>query len=179
VAAYRFDCREEAMEATGLRVTPVVVYAAGVAALIAWVLRDRAEFLPSGEVIRRSMAASGASGHHGAGGFVAPAAVAGDPLANYAGLAAFALHALMIAVAVAGFGMRRWSRRSAVDSGGVLVRLVFAGSVAVVAALVTAAMAATLLGAAISSTATLAASITVLQYSFVLVIAFSAAFGVP
>jgi hypothetical protein len=165
------------MEATGLRVTPVVVYAAGVAALIAWVLRDRAEFLPSGDVIRRSMSVSG---HHGSGGgFVAPAAVAGDPLASYAGLAAFALHALMIAVAVAGFGLRRWSRRSTVDGGGVLVRLVFAGSVAVVAALVTAGMAATLLGAAISSTATLAASITVLQYSFVLVIAFSAAFGVP
>jgi hypothetical protein len=165
------------MEATGLRVTPVVVYAAGVAALIAWVLRDRAEFLPSGDVIRRSMSVSG---HHGTGGgFVAPAAVAGDPLASYAGLAAFALHALMIAVAVAGFGMRRWSLRSTVDGGGVLVRLVFAGSVAVVAALVTAAMAAMLLGAAISSTATLAASITVLQYSFVLVIAFSAAFGVP
>ncbi len=127
------------MEATGLRVTPVVVYAAGVAALIAWVLRDRAEFLPSGDVIRRSMSVSG---HHGAGGgFVAPAAVAGDPLASYAGLAAFALHALMIAVAVAGFGMRRWSRRSTVDGGGVLVRLVFAGSVAVVAALVTAGMA--------------------------------------
>lgn len=166
--------------ATGLRVTPVVVQAVGIAALIAWALRDHAEFLPSGDVIRRSMSAAGASGHHGVGGgFVAPAAVAGDPLASYAGLTAFALHVLMIAVAVAGFAMRHWTRRSAVDGRGVLVRLTFAGSVAVVSALVTAAMAAMLLGAAISAAATLAASLTVLQYSFALVIVFSTAFGVP
>lgn len=163
----------------GLRVTPVVVYAAGVAALIAWVLRDHAEYLPSGDVIRRSMSALAAGGHHGGGGFVAPPAVAGNALASYAGLTAFALHALLLVVAVAGFAMRRWTRRSTVDGDGVLVRLVFAGSVAVVAALVTAVMAGMLLGAAISPTATFAASITVLQYSFVLVIAFSAAFGVP
>lgn len=169
----------DATRMTGLRVTPVVVYAAGVAAVIAWALRDRAEFLPSDDVIRRSMSAVASPGHHGAGGFEAPPAVAGDSLASYAGLTAFALHALMIAVAVAGFAMRHWTRRSTVDGNGVLVRLVFAGAVAVVAALVTAVMATMLLGAAISSTATLAASITVLQYSFVLVIAFSAAFGVP
>lgn len=168
------------MEAARLRVTPVVVPAAGVAALIAWALRDHAEFLPSGDQVRRSLSALGASGHHGAGGgYAGPPAVAGDALASYAGLTAFALHLLMIAVAAAGYGMRRWSRRSAVDGRGVLVRLTFAGSIAVVSALVTAGMAAVLLGTAITSTATLAASITVLQYSFVLVIALSAAFGVP
>lgn len=166
-------------KSAGLRLTPVVLQAAGVAALIAWALRDHAEYLPSGEVIRRSMSALSAGGHHGGGTFVAPAAVAGNSLASYAGLAAFALHALMIVVAVAGIALRRWTRGSTVDGGGVVVRLVFAGSVAVVAALVTAVMAAVLLGTAISSAATLAASITVLQYSFVLVIAFSAAFGVP
>lgn len=165
--------------ASGLRVTPVVLQAVGVAALIAWALRANAEYLPSDNAIRRSMSALGAGGHHGGGEFVAPPAVAGNALASYAGLTAFALHALMIAVAVAGFAMRHWTRRSTVDGNGVLVRVVFAGSVAVVAALVTAGMAVVLLGAAISSTATLAASITVLQYSFVLVIAFSAAFGVP
>jgi hypothetical protein len=168
------------MEATGLRVTPVVVPAVGVAALIAWVLRDRAEFLPSGDLVGRSLSALGASGHHGTGsGNGGPPAVAGDAVASYAGLTAFALHVLMIALAAAGYGMRRWSRRSTVDGQGVLARLTFAGAVAIVAALVTAAMAAVLLGTAISSTATLAASLTVLQYSFVLVVVFSAAFGVP
>jgi hypothetical protein len=164
---------------TSLRLTPVVLQAAGVAALIAWALRDNAEYLPSGEVIRRSMSALSSGGHHGGGTFVAPAAVAGNSLASYAGLAAFALHALMIAVAVAGIAVRRWIRSSTVDGGGVVVRLVFAGSVAAVAALTTAVMATVLLGPAISSTATLAASITVLQFSFVLVLAFSVAFGVP
>ncbi|MDQ3577425.1 MAG: hypothetical protein M3443_07445 [Actinomycetota bacterium] len=168
------------MEATGLRMTPVVVPAAGVAALIAWSLRDHAEFLPSGDLVRRSLAALGASGHHGTGsGYGDPPAVAGEALASYAGLTVFALHVLMIAVAAAGYGMRRWNRWSTVDSPGVLVRLTFACAVAVVSAVVTAGMATVLLGTAISSTATLATSITVLQNSFVLVRVFSMAFGVP
>lgn len=168
------------MEATRLRVTPMAVPAAGVAALIAWALRDHAEFLPSGDPVRRSLSALGTSGHHGAGAANAgPPTVAGDALASYAGLTAFALHVLLIAVAAVAYGTRRWLRSSTVDGDGFLVRLTFAGSVAVVSALVTAAMAAVLLGTAISSTATLAASATVLQYSFVLVIVFSAAFGVP
>ncbi len=168
------------MRATELRVAPVVVPAAGVAALIAWALRDHADDLPSADLIRRSLSALGTSGHHGAGGgTVAAPPVAGDALANYAGLTVFALHVLMIAVAGAGYVLHRLFRRSVVDGGGVLARLTFAGTIAVVSALVTAGMAALLLGAAISSTATLAASMTVLQYSFVLVVVFSAALGVP
>jgi hypothetical protein len=168
------------MRAVEMRVTPVVVPAAGVAALIAWALRDHADHLPSGDVVKRSLAALGGSGHHGpGGGEVGAPAVAGDALASYTGLTVFALHVLMVAVAAAGYGMRRWSRQSVVDSGGVRVRLMFAAAIAVVSALVTAGMAAVLLGTAISSTATLAASITVLQYSFVLAIVFSATFGLP
>lgn len=160
-----------------MRVTPVIVPAAAVAALIAWALRDHADQLPSADVVKRSLAALGGAGNHGSGGGdVGAPAVTGDALASYAGLAVFALHVLMVTVAAAGYGTRRWSR---VDSGGVVARLMFAGSVAVVSALVTAGMAAVLLGTAISSTATLAASITVLQYSFVLAIVFSATFGLP
>lgn len=164
--------------ATAPRMTPVVVFAAGVAALIAWTLRDRAAFLPNGNATRSALA-SGTGHHPGGGGSSAPPPVAGDALANYAGLAALALHALIVVVAVVAYAVRRVPRRSAVDAHGVLPRLVFAGTVAVMSALVTAWMAAILLGTAISPGATLAAALTVLQYSFVLVVVFTVVLGLP
>lgn len=167
------------VHATGLRVTPLVVTAAGVGALIAWALRDNVEPPRGGDLVSRSLAAAQAAGHHGSAGEATPPTVTGEALASYAGLTAFAMHALMVVVALGSHGLRRWVRQSVVDSRAALVRLSFAGGVAVVSALVTAGMAAVLLGTAISATATVAASVTVLKYSFVVAAASFAVFGVP
>jgi hypothetical protein len=169
------------MAATGLRMTPVASLAAANSALIAWALRAHAEFLPPGRTAPHALVASAISAHGHAGGvavYEPPPTVTGDALANYAGLGVAALHLMLVGVVVAAWGSRRWFRPSFVDTHRLLVRVVFAASVAVASALV-ALGAAALLGSAISFTATVSASVTVLRYSFVLVLVSVAVLDLP
>lgn len=160
------------------RTTPAAVLAAGLAALIAWALRDHAEYLPSGGVAPRLAPAPG-HGHGGGEVYQSPPPVAGEALANYMGLAMVALHVMLVAVVLVACGIRRWSCRPGRRSPGLLARVAFAGAVAVVAASTTLAMAVVLLGAGISFPALLAAAVTVLRYAFVFVIVSSAVLGMP
>jgi hypothetical protein len=152
------------------RVVPVVVLAAGIAGLIAWALRAHAEFLPSGRE------APHLSGHsHGTAVYVPPPPVAGEAVANYAGLIMVALHVLLAGVALTAWGVRRWLARP----HGLLAQVVFAGAVSVASALVTVVMAAVLLDTAISSGATVAAAVSVARYAFVLAVVSSTVLGLP
>jgi len=127
------------------------------------------------------LTAAVSSMHGHAGGVVVyalPPAVTGDALANYVGLAVVALHLMLVGVTVAAWGSRRWFLPSVVDTHRVLVRVAFAASVAFVSALATIGTAG-LLGSAITFTATVAASVTVLRYSFVLVLVSLAVLDLP
>jgi di/tricarboxylate transporter len=164
----------------GMRVTPVAVLVVANAVLISWAIRAHADFLPDGRMAVRVALASAFARHHAGGGAVVepPPAVAGDALANSAGLAAVAAHLLLVGVVVVSRGSRRWLRSSLVDARRILVLVTFAGVVAVVSALVTTGTAA-LLGSAISSTATVSAAVEVLRYSFAIVLVSLVVLGLP
>lgn len=153
------------------RVVPVVTLAVGTAAVVAWALREHARFLPT-EIVPRHALLTG--GHHGSG-FVPPAPVTADPVVNYPGLVMLALHLTAIGVVAAAWCVRRFAR--AVDRFAARVSFAVMGSV--VSALVTVPVAAMSLGNAILFTGTIAAAMTVLQYTFVLLVAATALFGVP
>ncbi|MET0233773.1 MAG: hypothetical protein ABW224_03965 [Kibdelosporangium sp.] len=159
------------------RVVPVVAFAGVAAAVIAWALRDHARFLPTSVVPRHAL---GPVSHHaGEGAFVPPAPVTGDPVVNYPGLVMLAVHLTAIGIVLAAWCVRRYFRRPDRDVHSVPARLSFAALGSLAAALVTIPVAAVSLGNAILFTGTLAAAMTVLQYTFVLVIVGTALFGVP
>lgn len=173
----RLKATPEPGTAAGPRVLPVVLFAAMAAGIMAWTLRDNARFLPTGFVPRHAF---GPTSHHaGEGAFIPPAPVTADPVVNYPGLLMLAVHLTAIGIVLAAWCVRRYFRRSDRNVDSVSARLSFAvlGSLAV--ALVTIPVAAMSLGNAILFTATLAAAMTVLQYTFVLVIVGTALFGVP
>ncbi|RSM77676.1 hypothetical protein DMH04_34770 [Kibdelosporangium aridum] len=148
----------------------MVLFAAVTAAVIAWALRDRARFLPTGAFVPRHALAT--NGHH-QNGYLPPAPVTGEAVINYPGLIMLALHLTTIAILAAAWLVRRHVRDQ------VKARLSFAVLGSVLAALVTIPVAAMTLGNAILFTGTVAAAMTVLQYTFVLVVAGTALFGVP
>lgn len=169
------------MAAIEPRMTRVAVVAAVNAVLIAWTLRSSAEFLPDGRTTPHMLIAAASPRHGHADGspvYEPPPAVTGDALANYTGLAVVALHLMLVGVTAAAWGSGRWFRRSFVDAHRVLVWVAFAASVAVVSASVTVVTGA-LLGSAISFTATVSASVTVLRYSFVVALVSLAVLGMP
>jgi hypothetical protein len=155
-----------------LRIVPAVSFAGVAAAVIAWALRDNARFLPYKVVQRQALVQSS----HGHSDFVPPAPVTGAPLVNYTGLVMLALHLVVAGVLLAAWLVRRVFR---LEPSGVRARLSFAVMISVAAALVTIPVAAVSLGSAILFTATLAAAMTVLQYTFVLGIVGAVIFGVP
>jgi hypothetical protein len=157
----------------GPRILPVALFAAVSAAVVSWALRDNARFLPTGFVPRHAF---GPTSHHaGEGAFVPPAPVTADPVVNYPGLVMLAVHLTAIGIVIAAWCVRRYFRQP--DS--VPARLSFAVLAALTTALVTIPVAAMSLGNAILFTGTVAAAMTVLQYTFVLVIVGTALFGVP
>jgi hypothetical protein len=155
----------------GPRVLPVAGFAAISAAVIALALRDNARFLPTGFVPRHAFG----SHHSGEDAFVPPPPVTADPVVNYPGLVMLAIHLTAIGIVLAAWGVRRAFR----SSDGVMARIAFAAAGSVAAGLATIPVAAVSLGNAILFTGTLAAAMTVLQYTFVLVVAGTAVFGVP
>jgi hypothetical protein len=158
---------------TRLRILPVALFAAVAAATIAWALRDNARFLPTGVVPRHAF---GPTSHHAAeGAFVPPAPVTADPMVNYPGLIMLAIHLTAIGIALTAWCVRKYARQPE----SVPARLAFAALAAITAALITIPVAAISLGNAILFTGTLAAAMTVLQYTFVLVIVGTALVGVP
>ncbi|MBP2324353.1 hypothetical protein JOF56_004738 [Kibdelosporangium banguiense] len=160
-----------------MRILPVVLFAAVAAAVIAWALRANARFLPTGFVPRHAF---GATSHHaGEDAFVPPAPVTGDPVVNYPGLAMLAVHLTALGIVLAAWCVRRYFRRPDRNVHSVPARLSFAALGSLAAALVTIPVAAISLGNAILFTGTLAAAMTVLQYTFVLVLVGTALFGVP
>jgi hypothetical protein len=161
----------------GPRVLPVVLFAATAAAVIAWALRDNARFLPTGVVPRHAFGP--ASHHAGEGAFIPPAPVTADPVVNVPGLVMLAVHLTAIGILIAAWCVRRYFRRPDRNVSSVPARLSFAVLGSLAAAVVTIPVAAMSLGNAILFTGTLAAAMTVLQYTFVLVIVGTALFGVP
>jgi hypothetical protein len=156
-----------------LRILPVALFAAAAAAMIAWALRDNARFLPTGVVPRHAF---GPASHHAAeGAFIPPAPVTADPVVNYPGLIMLAIHLTAIGIALTAWCVRRYVRQPE----SVPAQLTFAALAAITAALITIPVAAISLGNAILFTGTLAAAMTVLQYTFVLVIVGTALVGVP
>lgn len=148
------------------------------ALLMAWSLRDRAQFLPSGSLaVPVPVPVSGAHGH--GGGANLPAPVIGEPLANYTGLVFFGLHIMLPVALLVAYGVVRLFSRMGRDSESVTARLVFAAVFAVSAALVTPLLATLSLGTAITFANTLAAAVIVAQYTFVLAVVGAALFGVP
>ena len=163
------------MTARGVRMTPVVVFAAATAALMAWTLRENARYLPTAPAPLPALLLSAGHGHGAGDGYTPPAPITGDALVSYVGLAFLALH-----VMIAAFALAAWLvRKSRKDSQRLASLLLFALVAAVIAAAVTFPVAAVTLGSAIPFTATAAAAGTVLQYGFVLGIAGSALLGVP
>jgi hypothetical protein len=161
-----------------LRVVPVVALALGAAALIAWALRDNARFLPKTVVPLHALGGSSHS-HSDTSSYVPPAPVTGDAVVNYPGLILLAVHLVAIGIVVVTWAIRRYYRRTNKSVHSVPARFVFAALVALSAALITLPIAAVSLGNAILFTGTLAAAMTVLQYTFVLGIVGVAIFGVP
>jgi hypothetical protein len=159
------------------RILPVALFAVVSAGVVAWALRDHARFLPTGFVARHAF---GPTSHHaGEGAFVPPAPVTAEPVVNYPGLVMLALHLTAIGIVIAAWCVRRYFRRPDRNVHSVPARLSFAVLGSLAAALVTIPVAAMSLGNAILFTGTLAAAMTVLQYTFVLVIVGTALFGVP
>jgi hypothetical protein len=107
-----------------------------------------------------------------------PPGITGDAPVNYTGLAVVALHLMLVGVPAAAWVIRRSFRRSVEDTHRILVRVTFAGAVAVASAAATIGTAA-LLGSGISFAGTVSASVTVLRYSFVLVLVSLAVHGLP
>ncbi len=156
----------------GPRVVPVVGFAVVTAAVIAWALRDHARFLPTGAFVPRHALVT--SGHHQAE-YVPPAPVTGSAVVNYPGLVVLAVHLTAVGILGAAWLTRRYFR----ETDHFKARFSFAVLGSVLAALVTIPVAAMTLGNAILFTGTVAAAMTVLQYTFVLVVAGTALFGVP
>ncbi|WP_172803378.1 hypothetical protein [Alloactinosynnema sp. L-07] len=120
----------------------------------------------------RAHALSGA-GHHG-GGITLPPPVIGDALANTVGLAF-----LILLPAAAGIAVTAVLVRRVFPSSGVLRHTAFAAAAGVVAAGVTVAVAAVALAGAVSFTESLAASVSVLRNTFVVIVGVCAVGGVP
>ncbi|MFC5102075.1 hypothetical protein [Kibdelosporangium philippinense] len=154
----------------GPRVAPALGFAALTAAIIAWALRDHARFLPTGAFVPRHALLT--NGHH-ATDYVPPAPVTGEAVINYPGLIMLAIHLTAAGILAAAWLVRRHVRDQ------VKARLSFAVLGSLTAGLVTIPVAAITLGNAILFTGTLAAAMTVLQYTFVLVVAGTTLFGVP
>ncbi|MCE7001495.1 hypothetical protein LWC34_01360 [Kibdelosporangium philippinense] len=102
-----------------------------------------------------------------------PAPVTGEAVINYPGLIMLAIHLTAAGILAAAWLVRRHVRDQ------VKARLSFAVLGSLTAGLVTIPVAAITLGNAILFTGTLAAAMTVLQYTFVLVVAGTTLFGVP
>jgi uncharacterized membrane protein YhaH (DUF805 family) len=155
-----------------LRTTPILLSAAAVALSAAWALRGHTGPPPTPSARAHALAEGG---HHGSGGGTLPPPVIGDALANTVGLVALTLIPLALGITVAAVAARRLT----VGRTGAGQWLTFAALAAVAAAIVTVAVAAVSLAGAVSFTGSLAAAATVLRDTFVVVVAASAAFGVP
>jgi hypothetical protein len=147
------------------------------ATLMAWSLRDRAQFLPS-VAPGTPVPVTGAHGHSG-GGARPPAPVTGELLANLPGLVFLGLHILLPAALLVALSVVRVFRRMGRDSESVSARLVFAVGFAAAAALATPLLATLSLGTAITFGNTLAAAVVVAQYTFALSVVGVTVFGVP
>ncbi|ONI70837.1 hypothetical protein ALI144C_50525 [Actinosynnema sp. ALI-1.44] len=151
---------------------PVVLFALTAAAVIAWALRDHARFLPTGAFVPRHALAT--TGHH-QNDYLPPPPVTGSAVVNYPGLVILAIHLTAVAILGAAWVVRRYFRSPGLFSA----RFSFAVMGSVASAAVTVPVAAITLGNAILFTGTVAAAMTVLQYTFVLVVVGTALFGVP
>lgn len=148
------------------RVVPLALLAFGVAALIAWAIRDRASYLDTGARSLLPQTVSG--GHHGgSGGPSRPPPITRERLVNYVGIAMLAAHATLAGVLISATVTRRLSRRIRL-SQRIGAPLTFATGCAVCAALATVPVALGSVGAAISLRNSVSAAVTVLQYAFVL-----------
>ncbi|MCX2953921.1 hypothetical protein [Lentzea sp. NEAU-D7] len=156
-----------------LRVPLVLVFALGSAALMAWVLRGKALFLPTDSIPTATQLGLSGHSHSSASRQVAP--ITGDAIANYPGLAVLGMHLMLVAVALVAYAVRRFRWQP----DGTAARLGFSFLVAVATAPVTLLVATLALGPAISFANTLAAAVVVLQYTFVFAIVGVLFFGVP
>ncbi|WP_145926577.1 hypothetical protein [Amycolatopsis orientalis] len=143
-------------------VTPLVLFAIVLAAVMAWVIRDWASYLditPS-----PSSSPSAGTGHHAGldGALTPPPAIAARAVPNLFGITLLAAHVTTANVLLAGAAARRWA------AGRIPAVLIFAAMSAVFTASATIPLAKLTVGNAISPGNTLSAAITVLQYSFVL-----------
>nr|WP_042186400.1 hypothetical protein [Kibdelosporangium sp. MJ126-NF4]CEL17250.1 hypothetical protein [Kibdelosporangium sp. MJ126-NF4]CTQ91520.1 hypothetical protein [Kibdelosporangium sp. MJ126-NF4] len=151
---------------------PVILFALAAAAVIAWALRDHARFLPTGAFVPRHALA--ATGHHQTA-YLPPPPVTGSAVVNYPGLIMLATHLTAVVIVGSAWLVRRYFR----SPDQLSARFSFAVLGSVASAVVTVPVAAITLGNAILFTGTVAAAMTVLQYTFVLVVAGTALFGVP
>jgi hypothetical protein len=154
-------------------VTPLILFAVALAAVVAWVIRDWASYLditPS----QPSSRLAGA-GHHSAldGTLTPPPAIAARAVPNLIGITLLAVHVTAANVLLAGAAARRWT------TGRIPAVLVFATTSAVLTASATIPLAKLTVGNAISPGNTLSAAITVLQYSFVLALVVPAPLHLP
>lgn len=157
-----------------LRVPLVALFALGSAALMAWVLRGKALFLPTDSIPTATQLGLSGSGHHSSESRqVAP--ITGDALANLPGLALLGMHVMLVAVALAACAVRRFRW----DTDGIAAKLSFSFLVAATTAMVALLVATLALGPAISFANTLAAAVVILQYTFVFAIVGVLLFGVP
>ncbi|QKV74049.1 hypothetical protein [Amycolatopsis sp. Hca4] len=154
---------------TARSTTPLVLLAVGLAAVVAWQLRDWSSCSdvappepPAGPI--------GAGHHLGAGGTrTPPPAIAASAVPNFAGITLLAAHVTTAGVLLAVAAARRWA------AGRIAAVLVFAATVAVFTASATIPLASLTIGTGISRGNTLSAAVTVLRYSFVLSLLVAAA----
>ncbi|GAB3733517.1 hypothetical protein GCM10027598_58220 [Amycolatopsis oliviviridis] len=148
----------------------LALLAVAIAAVIAWSIRDWSLVLDTGKP-PAIMNPSGAGHHGGALGTLAPPpAVLREQAPNLAGIALLAVHATFGGVAASAALARR-----RVPAGRTTTSVLFAASCSVFAAVSTVPIASLTVGNAISFGNTLAAAITVSQYSFLLALLFAAA----
>jgi hypothetical protein len=169
--------RSRAVRGHGHRAPVLTGFALVCAALMAWSLRDRAQFLPSGSPAT-PVPVTGSHGHAG-GGATAPAPVTGELFANYPGLVFLGLHIMLPAALLVAYVAVRLCRGTGRDRESVMARLVFAAGFAAAAALATPLVASLSLGTAITFANTLAAAVIVAQYAFALAVVGVIVFGVP
>ncbi|REE99036.1 hypothetical protein [Thermomonospora umbrina] len=155
------------------RIGPVLVLAVGCAAVIVWVLRERALYVPVGS-IQSTMPMGG----HGHGLDLRVPAPRAGPGPSRAALAVLALHQAIAGVALAAWGVRRLCARVGRDVQGAAALLGFAVAAAVVMAVVCVPAAHLALGA-VSSSVAVAEAVAVLRLTFMLTVVGGMLLGVP
>ncbi len=144
------------------RILPLVLLAVALGAVMAWAIRGRAADLDAG-VGSLLLQPIGAGHHDGSGGASPPPPILREGAANYFGITLLAAHLTFGGLLISGAIAHRQTR-----AGRIGTPLAFAAISALLAGLATVPVAALSVGNAISFSNTLAAAVTVLQYSFAL-----------